>query len=180
MTPQIFRIDSADYHKNPVPLIHQMQAAGGVISIKIPVFGTLQALTRYQDVDRLLRDHECFSRDGRTVGKKFTAGVQWWMPRFLRSLSHNMLSVDGDDHRRLRSLVDQAFLKRNVDSMSGAIETIADRLLDQMESTAKLDDRHQGRVVELLAGFCRQFPLAVICELLGLPDSDRPRFTPVV
>ena len=177
MKPPVFRIDSAEYHSRPLPLLAEMRSAGGVVAIKIPVFGTLPALTRYRDVDRFLRDHESFTRDGRKVGKRFTPGVQWWMPRFLRSLSHNMLAVDGDDHRRLRSLVDQAFMKRNVDSMSDAIGSIADRLLDQLERSAARRSATSGCEVELLGGFCRQFPLAVICELLGLPDSDRPQFT---
>ncbi len=36
--------------------------------------------------------------------------------------------------------------------------------------------KQTGQPVDLVSGLARPFPLAVICELLGLPDADRPMF----
>lgn len=47
------------------------------------------------------------------------------------------------------------------------IEGIADRLLDELA-------RH--READLMAEFCRDLPLSVICAMLGLPDKDHQRF----
>jgi cytochrome P450 len=49
---------------------------------------------------------------------------------------------------------------------------IAARMVNDLE--AKF--RQSGQPVDLVAGLARPFPLAVICELLGLPPEDRPMF----
>jgi cytochrome P450 len=83
-----------------------------------------------------------------------------------------MLIRDEPDHRRLRSLVDQAFQRQSVEALRPRIVALADELLDRCEQQA---DRSTG--IDLLAQFARPLPLAVICELLGLPPEDRPNFT---
>ena len=90
------------------------------------------------------------------------------LPRTLRLLSDNMLTRDNPDHRRLRRLVEQAFSRHSVEDMRGRIGVLCDGLLDGLA----------GReTVDLLAEWARRLPVAVICELLGLPDEDRPKFT---
>jgi cytochrome P450 len=54
-----------------------------------------------------------------------------------------------------------------------APELLADEALDHLASEAA----RAGGTVDLLAHFARPFPLAVICEMLGLPPEDRPNFT---
>ncbi|WP_161604542.1 cytochrome P450 family protein [Roseiconus nitratireducens] len=167
----VFDISSDEFQADPLPAVRQMHQAGELVNVKVPLFGCLPALTRYRAVDDFLRDSKRFARSGKAAGKRSPPGLNWWMPKVFRAFAKNMLATDGADHRRLRSLVDQAFLKRNVDSMRPGITRIADTFLDDLE-------RQQGDgPVDLLDDFCRQFPLAVICELLGLPDEDRPRFT---
>ena len=107
MTLPVFRIDSEAFHTDPIPVLREMRDAGEIIAINTPVFGTIPALTRYDAIDNYLRDSQRFARDGRSVGKRSTAGMQWWMPKPLRTFAQNMLAVDGKDHRRLRSLVEQ-------------------------------------------------------------------------
>jgi cytochrome P450 len=51
--------------------------------------------------------------------------------------------------------------------MRPRIEALCDGLLDRMAGAA---------VADLMEGLARPLPLAVICELLGLPEEDRPRF----
>jgi len=95
------------------------------------------------------------------------------MPRSLQPLMSNMLLRDEPDHRRLRSLVEQAFLRRSVDEMRPRLEALAAEAADQLAEAAK----NSPRGVDLIDHFARPFPLAVICELLGLPPEDRPQFT---
>jgi cytochrome P450 len=78
-----------------------------------------------------------------------------------------MLGHDGPDHRRLRKLVDQAFSRHSVGGMRPRIEALCDGLLDRMAG---------GGPVDLMEALARPLPLTVICELLGLPEEDRPRF----
>jgi len=78
---------------------------------------------------------------------------------------------DGEEHRRLRSFVDQAFQMRSVESMREKLDTLSNEFLDKIEGRLR-----SGENVALLADYARPLPLAVISELLGLPTSDRESF----
>jgi cytochrome P450 len=84
-----------------------------------------------------------------------------------------MLLRDEPDHRRLRRLVEGAFQMRSVEALRPGLERLAEESLDQLEAKAVA----AGGQVDLLEHYARPFPLAVICELLGLPAEDRPFFT---
>jgi cytochrome P450 PksS len=79
-----------------------------------------------------------------------------------------MLSMDDPDHKRLRDIVDEAFRRRAVLEMEPHIAAIGDALADQLFA--------EGSPADLVGRYARQLPLSVICELLGLPLSDRPKF----
>jgi cytochrome P450 len=113
----------------------------------------------------VLKDSETF-----TLRKEggVPAGLRWWMPRFLTALADNMLTMDEPDHTRLREIVDEAFRRRAVIDMEPHIRAIADDL-----AAALFAD---GTPADLVARYARVLPLSVICELLGLPLADRPKF----
>jgi len=79
-----------------------------------------------------------------------------------------MLSADEPDHRRLRDVVDEAFRRRAVLDLEPRILALADELADGLFAAEKPAD--------LVTRYARILPLSVICELLGLPAADRPRF----
>ena len=91
------------------------------------------------------------------------------MPRIVRTLANNMLSMDEPDHRRLRDIVDEAFRRRAVLEMEPRILAIADELAGELFA--------EGSPADLVDRYARKLPLSVICELLGLPLADRPKFT---
>jgi cytochrome P450 len=95
-----------------------------------------------------------------------------WLPRNLQPVTTNMLLRDEPDHRRLRHLVDRAFRVRSIDALRPRLEALADEAADELVRRARAAEG-----ADLLAHFARPFPLAVICELLGLPPEDRPLFT---
>jgi cytochrome P450 len=78
-----------------------------------------------------------------------------------------MLGHDDPEHRRLRSLVDQAFQRRTIAALKPMIAETADRLIDRLQGRTEAD---------LMAEFCRDLPLSVICAMLGLPEKDHDRF----
>jgi len=123
-------------------------------------------------VNDLLRDHHRFVQSPATAGNRLVGGIFRWLPRGLRPLTTNMLVRDEPDHRRLRSLVEQAFLRHSVETLRPRLEALADEALARMNEQATTQHG-----VDLVADFARPFPLAVICELLGLPPDDRPKFT---
>ncbi|MFJ5234628.1 cytochrome P450 [Kitasatospora sp. NPDC088391] len=82
-----------------------------------------------------------------------------------RVLSRQMLYSDAPDHTRLRGLLSRAFTPRSVAALSGRIGEAVDRVLTRAAPTGRLD---------VVADLARPLPLAVICDLLGVPEADRP------
>ncbi|MBF3044978.1 cytochrome P450, partial [Pseudomonas aeruginosa] len=79
-------------------------------------------------------------------------------------LSHHMLNLDPPDHTRLRSLVGCAFTPRQVERLQPHIERITEALLDAMAGREQAD---------LMADFAIPLTIAVIFELLGIPEAER-------
>jgi cytochrome P450 len=157
---------SQNYFRNPAAEIEKLRSAGSVVEVRFPIIGKVWTTTTQDLADRILKDSEAFTlrRDDGSV-----AGFQWWMPAILRTLADNMLSMDEPDHRRLRDIVDEAFRRRAVLEMEPRILAIADELADQLFA--------EGSPADLVDRYARKLPLSVICELLGLPLADRPKFT---
>ena len=134
--------------------------------MRFPLLGRIWTTTTEEMANRVLKDSRTFSmrRDDGNI-----AGVRWWMPGIVRTLANHMLSMDEPDHRRLRDIVDEAFRRRAILEMEPRILAIADELADGLFA--------QGIPADLVERYARQLPLAVICELLGLPLADRAKFT---
>jgi cytochrome P450 len=169
MGSDILNIDlaSQSFMRDPFPTLTRLRAAGPVVRVKLPFLGETPIATTYEAVNEVLKDDRTFLRDSKNAGKRQIAGMRWWMPRTLRVLNENMLGHDDPDHRRLRKLVDQAFNRQSVEGLRARISGICDGLLDRMTGDGPVD---------LMEAVARPLPLAVICELLGLPEEDRPNF----
>jgi cytochrome P450 len=168
-----FDLTSQAFKRDPFPTLARMREEGPVIRVRIPFLGKVWMATTYESVNDLLRDHPRFVQSPTSAGNRGMGTLIRWLPRSLKPLATNMLLRDPPDHRRLRSLVDQAFRRQSVEALRPRLEALADAALDGLEVEAA---RAPGGV-DLLAHFARPFPLAVICEILGLPPEDRPMFT---
>jgi cytochrome P450 len=157
---------SQNYFRNPAAEIERLRQTGPVVQVRIPIVGKVWTTTTQDLADRVLKDSDTFTlrRDDGNV-----AGLRWWMPGILRTLANNMLSMDEPDHRRLRDIVDEAFRRRAILEMEPRILAIADELAKDLF--------RDGSPADLVDRYARQLPLSVICELLGLPLADRPKFT---
>jgi len=82
---------------------------------------------------------------------------------FLDLSRHNMLMADPPDHTRLRRLVSRAFTPRHVERLRPAVHVLVEGLLNAM---ARSGD------VEFIGDFALPLPMAVIGELVGVPESD--------
>jgi cytochrome P450 len=156
---------SHDYFRNPAAALERLRAQGPVVRVDFPIVGKVWATTTQALADRVLKDTETFTirKDDGTV-----AGLQWWMPKVIRTLANSMLSMDDPGHKRLRDIVDEAFRRRAVLGMEPHIQAIGDKLADELFA--------EGSPSDLVDRYARKLPLAVISELLGLPAADRPKF----
>ncbi|MFJ2377624.1 cytochrome P450 [Streptomyces sp. NPDC087769] len=82
-----------------------------------------------------------------------------------------MTTADGDDHRRLRSLVGNVFTARRVAELRPRIETVTAELLDGVGRAAAEGDG----TVDLRSRFALPLPMGVICELLGVEAEHQDR-----
>jgi cytochrome P450 len=160
------RIDfmSEAFFRDPAPAIASLKARGAAVETRFPIVGKVWVTTTYEATARVLKDDATFTlrKDG------VVAGLRWWMPRLVQTLANNMLSADEPDHTRLRNIVDEAFRRRAVLGMAPRIRVIADDLAGRLFA--------HGSPSDLIAHYTQILPLAVISELLGLPDADRPTF----
>ncbi len=79
---------------------------------------------------------------------------------------HQMMENEPPVHTRLRRLVAAAFARGHVERMRPRVQRIADDLLSRLAPDA------DGRV-DLVAGYAESLPVAVIADLLGVPERDR-------
>ena len=78
----------------------------------------------------------------------------------------NIININGDDHRRLRNLVNPALAPRAVDRFRPAMREFLAQLLDQVPA--------DGRC-EFIADFAKPYPSLVIAKVMGAPLTDAPR-----
>ena len=78
----------------------------------------------------------------------------------------NIININGDDHRRLRNLVNPALAPRAVDRYRPAMR----RFLEQLLAEVPADGR-----CEFIATFAKPYPSLVIAEVMGAPLEDAPR-----
>jgi cytochrome P450 len=82
-------------------------------------------------------------------------------------LSRALLSVDGEDHARLRKLVSRAFTPRSIEGLRPAMRALTEELVDGFAAAGRC---------EFMADFADHYPIQMICELLGVPREDHERF----
>jgi len=161
------RVDfiSQDFFRDPAGAIERLRAAGPVVEVRLPIMGRVWMTTTQEMTSRVLKDNRVFTlrKDDGAV-----AGLRWWMLGIFRSFTKSMLSVDEPDHTRLRGIVEEAFRRRAILDMEPRIRAIASELAGHLFA--------QGSPADLVTRYARVLPLSVICELLGLPLADRPKF----
>ncbi len=75
----------------------------------------------------------------------------------------NVLSVEGEDHKRLRRLVNSSFTSGNTNRYRDFMREHARNLLENIKKNGN---------AEIISEFCRPYPVPVICKILGVDDSD--------
>lgn len=121
-------------------------------------------LTRYDDCRAVLRDPRFERRFADTMD---AVSGSWRTRSSTSSFSRMMLMADPPDHSRLRSRVSRSFTPRRVQGLRPRVDELAAGFLDEYERAGG------GDFMEAVAF---RLPVAVIGELLGIPDADRARF----
>lgn len=78
-----------------------------------------------------------------------------------------LLNMDPPDHRIYRKLTSAYFTKRRLTEDQSRLDKVADQILDSVAGENELD---------FVTKISATLPLAVIAELMGLPQEDRDQF----
>ncbi|MER8706096.1 cytochrome P450 [Mesorhizobium sp. M1088] len=120
----------------------------------------------FDDVNRLLRDRR-FGRqnpagipDSRGIGQDRTH-----LSAFDGIEANSMLELEPPVHTRLRTLVNRAFVSRQVERLRPRVEALANELIDRFEPGG----------VDLLPAFAAPLPITIIAEMLGVPVDMGPQ-----
>ncbi|WKV76912.1 cytochrome P450 [Streptomyces sp. SNU607] len=83
----------------------------------------------------------------------------------------SMFTVDGEEHRRLRTKTSQALTPRRLEAIRPDIEKFTDDLLDA------LAEQGEGGAVDLKAVFAQPLPMKVVGLLMGVDEALHPMLT---
>ncbi|MGX7828074.1 cytochrome P450 family protein [Actinokineospora sp. 24-640] len=145
---------------DPFGTYARLREQSPLVRLLVPGMGAMWVLTRHDGVRAMLGDPRFeLSADSYLRPPGLTPEVT----AYLRTMSE----MDGPEHARLRRLVAPAFTARRATALRPRVEAIVDRLLDALPATGPVD---------LIEHFARPLPMAVICELVGIPESDRPEW----
>lgn len=120
-------------------------------------------VSRYQDVKAALADPALSRAAACHPGAPAVGGSMTTTPEMI-------ISMDGADHARLRKLVLGSFTAGAVSRLEPRIDAIVTALLDHAEREAGDDP------IDLVQALTLPLPLAVIGDLLGVPEADRGQF----
>ncbi|MFP3988918.1 cytochrome P450 [Streptomyces sp. E11-3] len=163
-----FAPDSAAFAADPYPAYAELRARGRAHWYE----PTRQWLVpHHADVSALLRDR----RLGRTYLHRFTHEEFGRTPPppehepFHVLNDNGLLDLEAPDHTRIRRLVSKAFTPRTVERLRPYVQELAAQLVGRLVADGG------GDLIETVA---EPLPVAVIAQMLGIPESDRALLRP--
>jgi cytochrome P450 len=150
---------------DPYPLYAQLRELGDVL----PAGPGAVLVPGYDAISSVLRDPGYLVTDAARLDEVYPA----WREHPSMTME-SILNLNAPEHARIRSLVSRAFTPRRIARLEAAVAGMTDGLLDAMA-----DRGAGGSPVEFMHDFAFLLPVTVICELIGIPESDRENFRPV-
>jgi cytochrome P450 len=148
---------------DPVPFYEEVRARGPLVRSRIG----------YLTADHGIGHELLRSDDFRvlSIGSNLPVPIRWLERRARDDLLHplrppSLLAVEPPEHTRYRKTVSSVFTTRAVAALRDRVEQTAVTLLDQLS--------HEPGVVDIVDRYCGQLPVAIISDILGVPDADRP------
>jgi len=149
---------------DPVPFYDQVRSRGKLLKGRVA----------YLTADHALAHELLRSDDFRVLifGSNLPAPMRWLERHSRDDLLHplrapSLLAVEPPDHTRYRKTVSAVFTPRAVAALRDRVEQTAADLLDQLAD--------ESGVVDIVGRYCSQLPVAIISDILGVPERDRRR-----
>jgi len=116
-------------------------------------------LSKYDDVKMASRQPLLFS--------SWKGGTNIWdlPPEQLDQVRLMMLNMDPPKHRQFRAIVSKAFTPRMVRQLTPRVRAMAKKIVDGIARKGEC---------EFVSEVAALLPMEVICEMMGIPEEDRP------
>ncbi|WP_292989745.1 cytochrome P450 [Mycobacterium sp.] len=149
---------------NPVPFYEEVRSRGALVRTRLGHITADHAIGH-----ELLRSDEFRVV---SIGSNLPTPLSWLELRTRDQLLHplrppSLLAVEPPDHTRYRKTVSSVFTHRAVGALRDGVEKTAESLLNELS-------REPG-VVDIVDRYCSQLPVAIISDILGVPEVDRQR-----
>jgi len=151
--PRIF--DAPEFFRNPYPYYRLLRDHHPVY---FDALHNTYYVTRFADISECYFDDAGFN----TIPKGSSSGV----------LGNTQLELSGVEHRRRRNLYGQHLVGKSLNHRIPSIKRLAQEMIDDWPVELK-DGK---RTLELGASFANEFPIRVVCEVLGFPPEARGDF----
>ncbi|MGV0746252.1 cytochrome P450 [Mycolicibacterium sp. XJ870] len=107
-----------------------------------------------------------------SLGSNLPKPLRWVIAKTDSGLLHpieppSLLSIEPPEHTRMRKLVSSVFTTRAVKRLRDRVEETAVELLDGLGAPG-------SDTVDVVDRYCSKLPVAVIGDILGVPEADRP------
>ncbi|MFJ6938081.1 cytochrome P450 [Streptomyces sp. NPDC101132] len=149
---------------DPEALFGTLGGRGPVHRVALPDGMPAWLVTGHREVREALSDPRLV-RGAHAAAPELRQYLGMYSDEFV--LTKHMMLSDPPDHTRMRKVVAKAFTPRRVELLRPRVQEITDGLLDAVLPAGRAD------LVEALA---LPLPIAVICEMLGVPFGDRDEF----
>ena len=155
-------LDTYEFMRNPYPYYRILRDHYPVFHDKLH---NTYWVTRYDDITECYFDDQGFN----TIPKGSSSGV----------LGNTQLELSGVEHRRRRNLYGQHLVGQALKARVPSIQRLARVTIDDWETLtdeAVIKEENGVRTVALGAAFANEFPIRVVCEVLGFPEEARGDF----
>jgi cytochrome P450 len=164
----VFAPDDLGFIADPYPAYTELRERTPVV-LDEPTDHWL--VSRYEDVNTLLRDRR-FGRTYHHLANDEEMGrpsaPEWHAP-FWHLVRSGILDMEPPDHTRVRRLVSKAFTPRMAEGLRPHVQRLMDENVDAVAGAGEID---------LIPSIAEPLPVAVIAQLLGVPDEDRHLLRP--
>jgi cytochrome P450 len=172
-------IDSIDFFadqslvEDPYPYFEALRAECPVLPL--PHLGIV-AVTGYDEASEVYRDPKTFSSCNSVIGPFATfpvplegddVGAIIDEYRDALPMSEHMVTMDPPQHTRERALLMRLITPKRLRENEEFMWRLADQQLDEFVANGRC---------EFIAEFSQPFAMLVVADLLGVPESDHPRF----
>ena len=128
------------------------------------------ALTKHEDIVKVSKDPMTFS--SAVGGHLMTMGDPEVVdPSAVAAIIGNMIGMDPPDHQIYRKMVAPSFTPKAIRTLEGDMRLKIRELLENVEGKGEFN---------FVTEISEQLPLWVLCEMMGIPESERPKIRDLV